>query len=45
MGNVQRTVQGLSIVKRDSERNLLFLRGAVPGHKNGILYLQEAVKA
>jgi len=45
MGNVQRTVQGLSIVKRDAERNLLFLRGAVPGHKNGILYLQEAVKA
>jgi len=44
MGNVRRTVQNLEIVKRDEERNLLFVRGAVPGARNGILYVQQAVK-
>ncbi|MBL9080023.1 MAG: 50S ribosomal protein L3 [Planctomycetes bacterium] len=38
------TVQRLEIVKIDAERNLVFLRGAVPGHKNGYLELRKTVK-
>jgi len=45
MGNVRRTVQNLSIVKFDEEKNLLYLKGAVPGAPNGIVYIKEAVKA
>lgn len=44
MGTDNKTVQNLQIVKRDLENNLLYLKGAVPGHKNGIVYVTEAVK-
>ena len=36
-GDVRHTEMGLTIVKVDSERNLLFVRGAIPGSKNGIV--------
>ena len=36
-GAVRHTELGLRIVKVDAERNLLFVRGAVPGSKNGIV--------
>lgn len=45
MGNVQRTVQNLEIVRVDEERNLLLVRGAVPGHKGGSVVVRPAVKA
>ncbi len=45
MGNVQRTVQNLEIVKVDSERNFILVKGAVPGAKNGDVIIQPAVKA
>ncbi|GAB4149669.1 MAG: 50S ribosomal protein L3 [Planctomycetota bacterium] len=38
------TVQNLEVVKVDAERNLVFLRGAVPGHNNGYLMLRRSVK-
>lgn len=38
------TVQSLEIVKIDEERNLLFLRGAVPGKPSGYLLLRKAAK-
>ncbi len=38
------TVQNLEIVKIDEERNLIFLRGAVPGHRSGYVVLRESVK-
>lgn len=38
------TVQRLEIVKLDAERNLVYLRGAVPGHNNGYLVLRKTVK-
>lgn len=38
------TVQNLQVVKVDKERNLLFLRGAVPGHRSGYLVLRPSVK-
>jgi large subunit ribosomal protein L3 len=38
------TVQNLDVVKIDEERNLLFLRGAVPGHRQAYVIVREAVK-
>ncbi len=40
MGNVQVSTKGLDIVRIDSERNLLFLKGAVPGGANGFVDIQ-----
>jgi large subunit ribosomal protein L3 len=37
MGDARHTELGLTIVKIDAERNLLFVRGAIPGSKNGIV--------
>lgn len=45
MGNVRRTAQTLSIVRVDVERNLLLVRGAVPGSKGGDVIVQPAAKA
>lgn len=45
MGNEQVTVQNLDIVKVDVERNLLLIKGAVPGPKSGRLVIKKAVKA
>jgi large subunit ribosomal protein L3 len=44
MGNEKVTVQGLRIVMVDPERNLLAIRGGVPGGKNGLLMIREARK-
>jgi large subunit ribosomal protein L3 len=45
MGNVRRTVQNLEIVRVDAERNLLLIRGAVPGARGGNVIVTPAVKA
>ncbi len=45
MGNVRRTVQNLKVVRVDAERNLLLIRGAVPGHKGGRVIVRPAIKA
>jgi large subunit ribosomal protein L3 len=45
MGNVRRTVQNLEIVRVDTERNLLLIKGAVPGHSGGQVLVRPAVKA
>ena len=44
MGNVRRTAQNLEVVRVDEERNLLLIKGAVPGHKGGRVVVQPAVK-
>ncbi len=44
MGNVQRTVQNLEVVRVDAERNLILVKGAVPGAKGGDLVIKPAVK-
>ena len=44
-GNVQRTTQGLEIVRVDAERQLLLVKGAVPGSKGGDVVVCPAVKA
>ena len=45
LGNVRTTTQNLEIVKVDSARNLLLIKGAVPGSKSGIVCVTPAVKA
>jgi large subunit ribosomal protein L3 len=44
MGHEQVTVQNLEVVLVDSERNLLAVRGAVPGPKGGLVMVKEARK-
>ncbi|HEY61552.1 MAG TPA: 50S ribosomal protein L3 [Anaerolineae bacterium] len=44
MGNRRRTVQNLKIVLVDSERNLIAVKGAVPGPKGGVLIIKEVRK-
>jgi len=45
MGGKQITVQNLEIVKIDTERNLLLIKGNVPGAKKALLKIESAVKA
>ncbi|MEE8157583.1 MAG: 50S ribosomal protein L3 [Gammaproteobacteria bacterium] len=45
MGNVRRTAPNLEVVRVDIERNLLLIKGAVPGSKGGRVIVQPAVKA
>jgi len=44
MGNVRRTAQNLEVVRVDADRNLLLVKGAVPGHKGGSVLVRPAVK-
>ena len=44
MGNVRRTTQNLKVVRVDAERNLLLVKGAVPGAKGGNIIISAAVK-
>ena len=43
MGNERVTTRNLEVVRVDAERNLLFVRGAVPGHKNALVKIRKAV--
>jgi large subunit ribosomal protein L3 len=45
MGDVRRTEQNLEIVRIDVERNLLLIRGAVPGAPGGDVLVRRSVKA
>jgi len=45
MGGERVTVQNLEIVKVDLEKNLLLIKGAVPGPKKGLVMVKNAVKA
>lgn len=45
LGNARRTAQTLEVVRVDAERNLLLVRGAVPGPKGGDLVVRPATKA
>ncbi|MEN6316847.1 MAG: 50S ribosomal protein L3 [Clostridiaceae bacterium] len=45
MGVDKITVQNLVVVKADNERNLLLVKGAVPGPKGGLVVVRETVKS
>jgi large subunit ribosomal protein L3 len=42
MGDERVTVKKLKVVKVDAERNLILVKGAVPGARNGLLLIQKA---
>ena len=44
MGCVKVTVQNLEVVRVDAEKNLLLVKGAVPGPKKGLVTIKETVK-
>ena len=44
-GNEQVTVLNLEVVKIDAEKNLIAVKGAIPGAKNGIVFIRDSVKA
>ena len=45
MGVEQVTVQNLNVVKVDAEKNIILVKGAVPGPKGGIVTIRDTVKA
>ena len=44
-GNEQVTILNLVVVKIDAEKNLIAVKGAVPGSKGGIVFIRDSVKA
>ncbi len=44
MGNESFTAQNLEVLRVDNERNLIAVKGAVPGHKGGLVVIRDAAK-
>ena len=44
-GNEQVTVLNLKVVKIDAEKNLIAVKGAIPGAKDGIVFIRDSIKA
>ncbi len=45
LGNKQRATQNLEVVRVDADRNLILIKGAVPGAKGGKVIIKPAIKA
>ena len=45
MGNERVTVQNIKIALVDPDKNILGVKGAIPGGKNGLIIISEAVKS
>ena len=45
MGRDTVTIQNLKIVKIDKEKNVIMVKGSIPGNKNTIVRIKDAVKA
>jgi large subunit ribosomal protein L3 len=45
MGSVKVTVQNLEVVRVDADKNLILVKGAIPGPKKGLVAIKETVKA
>ena len=43
-GDEKVTVQNLEVVQTDNNRNLIFVKGAIPGARNSIIYLRRSIK-
>ncbi len=44
MGNVRRTAQNLQVIAVDKDKNILMIKGAIPGHKGADVIVRPAVK-
>jgi large subunit ribosomal protein L3 len=42
LGSTRRTVRGLEVVRVDGARNLLMLKGSIPGSRNGVVLVRDA---
>jgi large subunit ribosomal protein L3 len=45
MGSERVTTQNLKVVRVDPEKNLILIKGAVPGHTNGLVMIRKAIKS
>jgi len=45
MGNERKTVKNLKVFQVDAERNLLIIKGAVPGPRNGVVWITRCTKS
>ena len=45
LGDARRTTQSLEVIRVDADKNLMLVKGAVPGHRDGRLVVTPAVKA
>ncbi|TDT50434.1 50S ribosomal protein L3 [Fonticella tunisiensis] len=45
MGNVRTTIQNLEVVRVDADRNIILVKGGVPGPKKGLVVIRDSVKA
>ena len=45
LGSVKKTVQNLEVVKVDSDKNYMLVKGAVPGSINGHVFVKPSIKA
>ena len=45
MGHERVTIQNLKIMRIDTDKNLLFVKGSVPGPKNSLIFIKNSVKA
>ena len=45
MGKVTVTIQNLDVIKVDTDKNVVLVKGSVPGPKGAILKLKTSVKA
>jgi large subunit ribosomal protein L3 len=45
MGNERHTAQNLTIVRIDADKNLIAVKGAVPGAKGGLVQIRDASKS
>lgn len=44
MGDVRRTIRNLEVVKIEGEHDLLYIKGAIPGPRNGYVVVRKAVR-
>lgn len=44
MGAVTRTIQNLEIIRIDADKNLILIKGAIPGPKKGLVVVKKAIK-
>ncbi|MFD2115018.1 50S ribosomal protein L3 [Paenibacillus yanchengensis] len=44
MGNETVTIQGLEVIRVDAERNVILVKGSIPGPKNGFVRVKETIK-
>lgn len=42
LGNVRKTVKNLKVVKIDEQKNLILIRGSIPGSSNGLVIIRQA---